>query len=76
MNERAVSLFATDYPADYPEVESILLARHHGLRVVEVPVVMKPREHGTSSIRGLRTLYFMFRITIGLLTGVIGGSES
>jgi len=76
MNEKAVSLFATDYPSDYPEVESILLARHHGLRVVEVPVVMKAREHGTSSIRGLRTLYFMFRITIGLLTGVIGGSDS
>ena len=76
MNEKAIALFSEDYPPDYPEVESIILAQHHGLRVVEVPVSMKAREHGTSSIRGLRTLYFMFRITIGLLTGVIGGVDS
>ena len=73
MNDRAVALFAREYPVDYPEVESILVARHHGLRVVEVPAMMKAREHGTSSIRGLKVLYFMLRITIGLLTGVIGG---
>jgi hypothetical protein len=76
MNKSAVALFAREYPSDYPEVESILVARHHGLRVVEVPVVMKAREHGTSSIRGLKVLYFMLRITIGLLTGVIGGEEA
>jgi glycosyltransferase involved in cell wall biosynthesis len=76
MNKSAVTLFAREYPSDYPEVESILVARQHGLRVVEVPVAMKAREHGTSSIRGLKVLYFMLRITIGLLTGVIGGEEA
>jgi hypothetical protein len=68
-----LALFAEHYPTDYPEVESIVLARRYGLEVKEVPVKMKPREHGHSSIRGLRTLYYMVRITIGLLLGVMGG---
>jgi glycosyltransferase involved in cell wall biosynthesis len=76
LNSRAIALFAEHYPSDYPEVESILLARHFGLQVFEVPVMMKPREHGHSSIRGLKTLYFMVRVTIGLLLGVMGGENS
>jgi glycosyltransferase involved in cell wall biosynthesis len=76
LNRRAIALFAEHYPTDYPEVESILLARHYGLVVREVPVMMKAREHGHSSIRGLKTLYFMVRITIALLLGVVGGENS
>ena len=75
LNLRAIELFAVHYPADYPEVESIVLARQYGLRVMEVPVRMDPREHGTSSITGLKTLYFMVRVTVGVLIGVMGGEE-
>jgi glycosyltransferase involved in cell wall biosynthesis len=75
LNRRAIELFATHYPIDYPEVESIVLARHFGLRVKEVPVKMNPREHGTSSIKGLKTLYFMVRITMSLVIGVMGGED-
>ncbi len=76
LNRRAIELFAVHYPSDYPEVESIVLAHHFGLRATEVPVKMNPREHGTSSITGLSTVYFMVRITIGLLIGVMGGENS
>ncbi len=72
-NHRAIALFAEHYPADYAEVESILWARHFGLTIEEVPVTMLQREHGQSSIRGIRTAYFMLRITMELLIGVIGG---
>jgi glycosyltransferase involved in cell wall biosynthesis len=75
LNGRALRLFAEHYPTDYPEVESIVLARRYGLVVREVPVMMKAREHGRSSIHGLKTLYFMVRITIGLLLGVMGGEN-
>ncbi|NNN08679.1 MAG: glycosyltransferase family 2 protein [Acidimicrobiaceae bacterium] len=75
LNRRTIELFAIHYPTDYPEVESIVLARKFGLRVTEVPVKMEAREHGTSSIRGFKTLYFMIRVTVGLLVGVMGGEE-
>jgi len=75
LNRRALALFAEHYPTDYPEVESIILARHHGLRVMEVPVSMKAREHGTSSIRGLKTMYFMIRITMVIMLGVMNADK-
>jgi glycosyltransferase involved in cell wall biosynthesis len=75
LNRRSIELFAVHYPTDYPEVESIVLARQFGLRVMEVPVKMEAREHGTSSIKGLKGLYFMIRVTVGLLVGVMGGED-
>src|SRR5690349_13973292 len=49
-NRRAISLFARDYPHDYPEVEAVLMLHHHRLRVQEVPVRMYRRGGGLSSI--------------------------
>jgi glycosyltransferase involved in cell wall biosynthesis len=48
-NRRTIELFVKDYPRDYPEPETVcrLLRKHY--KVVEVPVVMKERETGTSS---------------------------
>ena len=37
---------------------------------------MKPREHGTSSIRGYKTLYFMVRITMVIMLGVMNTDNS
>jgi glycosyltransferase involved in cell wall biosynthesis len=64
---RAIELFAADYPSDYPEPEAIALATRHGLRVEEVPVVMRERQHGTSSIGPARTLYYLIKVSLALL---------
>jgi glycosyltransferase involved in cell wall biosynthesis len=67
VNRRAMELFARQYPEDYPEPESILLCCRHGLQVEEIPVTMRPRETGTSSIRSFRVLYYMTKVTLSLL---------
>ena len=41
---------------EYPEPESVFAALHRGYRVVELPVVMRPRRAGVSSIRHLDSL--------------------
>ncbi len=64
---RAIELFAANYPSDYPEPEAIALATRHGLRVEEVPVVMRERQHGTSSIGPARTLYYLIKVSLALL---------
>src|SRR5215212_4361801 len=46
VNRKALRLFASDYPHDYPEVESIVLLSRHRLRMLEVPVQMRVRETG------------------------------
>ena len=46
LNRKGIALFARDYPSDYPEVEATVLVLKHRLRLVEVPVSMREREHG------------------------------
>ncbi len=63
----AIELFASGYPSDYPEPESIALAVRSGLRVTEVPVLMRERAHGRSSIGALRTLYYLVKVSLALV---------
>jgi glycosyltransferase involved in cell wall biosynthesis len=67
LNLRGIALFAEDYPSDYPEVEATLLVLKHRLRLLEVPVQMREREHGTSSITFVRSVYYMLKVTLALL---------
>jgi glycosyltransferase involved in cell wall biosynthesis len=66
-NARAIALFAEYYPTDYPEPESIVVAQKAGLRVVEVPVEMRKRRAGHSSIRYLNTLQYMIKVTFAII---------
>jgi glycosyltransferase involved in cell wall biosynthesis len=70
VNRKALRLFASDYPHDYPEVESIVLLSRHGLRMLEVPVRMRVRETGSSSITALRAAYYMIKVLLALFIGL------
>jgi glycosyltransferase involved in cell wall biosynthesis len=70
VNRKALRLFAAEYPHDYPEVESILVLSRHGLRMVEVPVQMRVRETGNSSITTLRAAYYMIKVLLALFIGL------
>jgi glycosyltransferase involved in cell wall biosynthesis len=63
---RAIELFAKNYPSDYPEPESIVAAYNHGLTVVEVPVKMRERQGGKSSINLRRSIYYMIKVTLAI----------
>lgn len=61
VNRRTITLFATHYPAEYlgDTVESLVMVARSGLRVVQVPVEMRPRVTGAPSQSTLRAaLYF------------------
>jgi glycosyltransferase involved in cell wall biosynthesis len=70
-NRRAIALFARDYPHDYPEVEAVLMLHSHSLRMAEVPVHMHVRSSGQSSITKLRSLYYMIKVSLALLVGLL-----
>jgi glycosyltransferase involved in cell wall biosynthesis len=70
VNRKAIRLFATQYPHDYPEVESIVLLTRHRLRMVEVPVQMRVRETGSSSITAFRSVYYMIKVLLALFIGL------
>jgi len=71
MNRRGICLFAADYPHDYPEVEATVLVFRHRLRMIEVPVAMRQREQGRSSITAFRSLYYMGKVSLALFVGLL-----
>ena len=70
LNRAGIALFARDYPHDYPEVEATVMVFKHRLRLTEVPVTMREREHGRSSITALRSIYYMVKVLLALFVGV------
>ncbi len=66
MNRRTIALFAADLPRDYPEVEGLVMAIRHRIRVREVPVTMREREHGSSSIGTLGSVYYMVKVLLAV----------
>jgi glycosyltransferase involved in cell wall biosynthesis len=70
-NRRAIGLFARDYPHDYPEVEAVLMLHAHRLRMTEVAVQMRHREAGRSSITTMRSGYYMIKVSLSLLVGLM-----
>jgi len=69
-NRRAIELFAEDYPHDYPEVESTVMVVKGRLRLVEVPVSMRERAAGHSSITAARSIYYMAKVSLALFVGL------
>ena len=70
-NRRGIALFARDYPHDYPEVEAVLLVHHHRLRMREVPVNMRQRGGGVSSIRSGKSVYYMIKVLLAISVGLV-----
>ena len=70
LNRRAIELFARDYPHDYPEVEATIMVSRHRLRSVEVPVAMRERGGGRSSITTLRSVYYMVKVLLAIFVGL------
>ncbi len=67
VNRRFIEIYAEDYPGDYPEPEAIVAAIMHKGRVMEVPVMMKERQAGTSSIHAWKSVYYMIKVTLAII---------
>ncbi|GGG20467.1 glycosyltransferase family 2 protein [Paenibacillus aceti] len=65
--QRAISLFAQEYPTDYPEVEALVQLDNRGCSFSEVPVIMRERTTGSSSIRPWSSAYYMFKVILAVL---------
>jgi glycosyltransferase involved in cell wall biosynthesis len=70
VNRKGIALFAADYPHDYPEVEATVMCVRHKLRLTEVPVAMRERGGGASSITAARSIYYMTKVLLALFVGL------
>lgn len=66
VNKKFISVYSQDYPSDYPEPEAIITAVMHCGKVIEVPVRMRERENGKSTINFWRSVYYMIKVTLAI----------
>lgn len=66
-DKNIIKIFADDYPKDYPEPESIITLLKKGYKVREIPVKMHERSGGKSSITAIRSLYYMFKVSLSIV---------
>ncbi|MFQ5334590.1 MAG: glycosyltransferase family 2 protein, partial [Flavobacteriales bacterium] len=66
-NKEAMALAAEYYPDEYPEPEAIVLFTHAGLQIGEVPVRMRKRQGGKSSIGFFNSIYYMFKVSLAIV---------
>ena len=67
IDKNVIKLFASDYPNDYPEPETIISVLKKGYNVKEIPVKMNKREHGKSSITPLKSIYYMLKVSFAMI---------
>lgn len=66
-NVEIIKDFSMSYPTEYPEPITTAEIMKKNYTVKEVPVKMKAREGGTSSIRTWKNAYYMINVSLSLL---------
>ena len=67
VNREYIKFYAENYPTDYPEPEAIISATLNGAKIQEIPVIMRERKKGTSSINFGRSLYYMIKVSCAIV---------
>ncbi len=70
-NRKTIEFFSRLYPDDYPEVESLVLLHHAGLKIAEKPVCMRERTGGSSSITAFRSVYYMVKVLLAVFVDML-----
>ena len=71
-SRRVMEEFSMDYPQDYPEPETVARLLRKKYKVREIPVVMRERSAGTSSINPAKSVYYMIKVSLAILVERLG----
>ena len=66
-NKKIIDKFSKSYPVEYPEPVTTTELLKQGYRVGEVPVNMKKRIEGKSSIRAWKNFYYMLNVCLSII---------
>lgn len=67
MNARVLEVYTRDFfPTDFPDVDVLLTAHRHRLRVGERPVKMRKALRGSSLHGGLRDFYYVYKMLLSI----------
>lgn len=71
-DKNLIKFFANCYAQDYPEPEAIISAIMNGYKIKEVPVLMRERQGGDSSINALKSIYYMIKVSLAIVIYRLG----
>jgi len=71
VNRRALAVFSRSFPLQYPEIEALVVLQRRRFRFEEVPCEMHPRAAGRSSLTGLKPLYYIVHVLLGVFVNVL-----
>lgn len=71
VNRQALEVFARSFPLEYPEIEALVVLKRLLFRFEEVPVKMRPRMAGKSTITKLRSFYYVAHVLLGVLVNIL-----
>lgn len=67
VNRNVIEVFCKYYSKDYPEPESIVSLLRQGATIGEVPVEMRERQGGSSSINRAKSIYYMLNVSLAII---------
>ena len=67
VDRKMIECYADEYAQDYPEPEAILQVGIQSAEIVEVPVQMRERASGKSSITAFKSVYYMVKVSLSML---------
>lgn len=67
INRKVLALVSEHYPDEYPEPEAIIIYSLSKFKIAEVPVTMRERQGGVSSIGALSSVYYMMKVTLAII---------
>lgn len=70
-SRRVIEYFAEEYPKDYPEPETAVTILKKKYIVKEIPVEMKERQAGVSSISPKKSIYYMIKVSLAVFMAAI-----
>ena len=71
VNREALAVFSKSFPLEYPEIEALVVLQRRAFRFVEVPVVMRKRAAGKSSITKLKSVYYIMHVLLGVFVNIL-----
>ncbi|MFN0105756.1 MAG: glycosyltransferase family 2 protein [Bryobacteraceae bacterium] len=71
VNRQALEVFARSFPLEYPEIEALVVLQRLTFRFEEVPVKMRARLAGTSSITAVRSFYYVLHVLLGVVVNIL-----
>jgi glycosyltransferase involved in cell wall biosynthesis len=67
MNRKVLYMYAKDFfPTDYPDVDVLLTAHRHALRIGEIPVRMKKGLRASLLHGGMRDIYYVYKMLLAI----------